>query len=161
MQSLNKTIISVTLIDWVIINLNQSVMSEAKLKYYKGLFLTLAIYDIILGIIFTFFSKSAFEFIGIPERLPEYEGYLTLIGVYILILGIAYYLIYRGDLMKNRDLILVGLLYKLGYCLATFYYYVIGDIPHVLFLTFFGFIDFIMFILLTECYYSLGKKAHT
>lgn len=133
-------------------------MSESRLKYYKGLFLLVAIYDIILGIIFMFFSKSTFEFLSIPEKLPEFAGYLTLIGVYVLILGIAYYLIYKGDLQKNRDLILIGLLYKLGYCGVTFYYYIIGDLPHILFLAFFGFIDFIMFLLMLECYYTLGKK---
>ncbi|OGS71092.1 MAG: hypothetical protein A3F91_10280 [Flavobacteria bacterium RIFCSPLOWO2_12_FULL_35_11] len=133
-------------------------MSESRLKYYKGLFLLVAVYDIILGIIFMFFTKSTFEFLGIPEKLPEFDGYLTLIGVYVLILGIAYYLIYKGDLQKNRDLILIGVLYKLGYCAVTFYYFIIGDIPHVLFLALFGVIDFIMFILMLECYYSIGKK---
>ena len=132
-------------------------MSESRLKYYKGLFLLVAVYDIILGIIFMFFTKSTFEFLGIPEKLPEFDGYLTLIGVYVLILGIAYYLIYKGDLQKNRDLILIGVLYKLGYCAVTFYYFIIGDIPHVLFLALFGVIDFIMFILMLECYYSIGK----
>lgn len=133
-------------------------MGESRLKYYKGLFLLVAVYDIILGIVFMFFTKSTFELLGIPEKLPEFDGYLTLIGVYVLILGIAYYLIYKGDLQKNRDLILIGVLYKLGYCAITFYYFIIGDIPHVLFLALFGVIDFIMFILMLECYYTIGKK---
>lgn len=133
-------------------------MSESRLKYYKGLFLLVAVYDIILGIIFMFFTKSTFELLGIPEKLPEFDGYLTLIGVYVLILGIAYYLIYKGDLQKNRDLILIGILYKLGYCTVTFYYFIIGDIPHVLFLALFGVIDFIMFILMAECYFTIKKK---
>lgn len=133
-------------------------MSESRLKYYKGLFLLVAVYDIILGIIFMFFTKSTFELLGIPEKLPEFDGYLTLIGVYVLILGIAYYLIYKGDLQKNRDLILIGVLYKLGYCTVTFYYFIIGDIPHVLFLALFGVIDFIMFILMAECYFTIKKK---
>ncbi len=133
-------------------------MTESRLKYYKGLFLLVAVYDLILGIVFMFFSKSTFELLGIPEKLPEFDGYLTLIGVYVLILGVAYYLIYRGDLYKNRDLILIGVLYKLGYCAVTFYYFIIGDIPHILFLGLFGVIDLIMFILMAECYLTVSKK---
>jgi hypothetical protein len=133
-------------------------METSRLKYYKGLFLLVAVYDIILGIIFMFFSKSTFELLGIPEKLPEFEGYLTLIGVYVLILGIAYYLIYRGNLQKNRDLILIGILYKLGYCAVTFYHFMIGNIPHILFLALFGVIDFIMFLLMLECYNTIGKE---
>lgn len=133
-------------------------MKASRLKYYKGLFLLVAIYDLILGIVFMFFTKPTFEFLGILEKLPEFDGYLTLIGVYVFILGFAYYLIYKGDLRKNRDLILIGVLYKLGYCAVTFYYFIIGDIPHILFLAAFGVIDLITFILMAECYYTISKK---
>ena len=133
-------------------------MSEAKIKYYKGLFLIAAVYDLILGVVFTFFTTSAFDILGIAEKLPEFVGYLTLIGAYLLIIGVAYYLIYRGDLKKNRDLILIGVLYKFAYCTITFYYFLVGDIPHILFLALFGVIDLIMFILMLECYIAVGKK---
>lgn len=133
-------------------------MRDSKLKYYKRLFFLVAVYDIFLGIVFMFFTKSIFKLLDISEKLPEFDGYLTLIGVYVLILGIAYYLIYKGDLYKNRDLILIGVLYKLGYCMVTFYYFIIGDIPHILFLLLLGVLDFIMFILMAECYYSISKK---
>ena len=134
-------------------------MSESRLKYYKGLFLVAAVYDIILGIVFTFFTASAFDLFGIPEKLPEFIGYLTLIGAYLLIIGVAYYLIYKGDLYKNRDLILIGVLYKFAYCTITFYYFLIGDIPHILFLALFGVLDLIMFILMMECYITVRKKV--
>lgn len=133
-------------------------MSEAKIKYYKGLFLTAAVYDLILGVVFTFFTTLAFDMLGIAEKLPEFVGYLTLIGAFLFIIGVAYYLIYRGDLKKNRDLILIGVLYKFGYCTITLYYFLLGDLPHILFLALFGVIDFIMFILMLECYIALGKK---
>ncbi len=42
-------------------------MNELRAKYYKGLFLIASIYDIILGIVFTFFYKFAFESLGISE----------------------------------------------------------------------------------------------
>ena len=108
---------------------------------------------------FTFFTKSAFDIFGIPEKLPEFVGYLTLIGAYLLIIGVAYYLIYRGDLHKNKDLILIGVLYKFAYCFITFYYFLVGDIPHILFLALFGVIDLVMFIFMLECYLSIRRLS--
>ncbi|RXQ95832.1 hypothetical protein EO244_05860 [Ancylomarina salipaludis] len=130
----------------------------SKLKYYKGLFLVAAIYDLILGLVFTFFPKSAFDLIGILEKAPGFMGYLSLIGAYLLIIGIAYLLIYRGNLNKNLDLILIGLLYKFAYCSIVFYYFIIGDLPHIIFLVLFGFIDLIMLILMIECYVTVKRK---
>ncbi|MBI9069763.1 MAG: hypothetical protein JEZ09_20875 [Salinivirgaceae bacterium] len=130
----------------------------SKLRYYKGLFLVAAIYDLILGLVFTFIPKSAFYLIGIPEKAPDFTGYLSLIGAYLLIIGIAYFLIYKGDLQKNLDLILIGLLYKLAYCSVVFYYFIIGDLPHIIFLVLFGLIDIIMFALMLECYISVRKQ---
>ncbi len=133
-------------------------MSESKLKYYKGLFLFAAVYDLVLGVVFIFFSTSAFDLLGIPEKIPKFDGYLSLIGAFLFVIGVAYYLIFRGDLQKNRDLILVGVLYKLAYFTITFYYFAIGNIPHLIFFALFGVIDLIMFILMVECYITLGKE---
>ena len=135
-------------------------MSESKLKYYKGLFLLAAVYDLILGIVFMFFPKSAFNIVGVPEKLPDFVGYISLIGAFLFVIGVAYYLIYRGDLQKNRDLILVGVLYKLAYFSITFYYFAIGNIPHIIFFGLFGVVDLIMFILMVECYIRLGKEVN-
>jgi hypothetical protein len=132
-------------------------MSESRIKYYRVLFLIAAVYDIFLGIIFTFFYKSAFALLKISEKLPEFGGYLSLIGAFLFVIGVAYYLIYRGDLIKNRDLIIVGALYKLAYCAVTFCYFAIGNIPHILFLSLFGVVDFIMFILMVECLIFISK----
>lgn len=132
-------------------------MKASKIKFYKRLFLIAAVYDLVLGVVFTFFPKSAYNLFGISEKLPEFVGYLTLIGAYLLIIGVAYYLIYWGDLQKNKDLILIGVLYKFAYCFITFYYFLIGDIPHILFLALFGVIDLVMFILMLECYLTIRK----
>jgi hypothetical protein len=133
-------------------------MNELRLKYYKVLFLIASIYDILLGIVFTFFYKFAFELLGISETLPKFGGYLSLIGAFLFVIGVAYYLIYRGDFKKNRDLIMVGALYKLAYCATAFFYFAIGEIPHMLFLSLFGVVDFIMFVLMAECFVFLGKS---
>lgn len=134
-------------------------MNVLRKKFYKGLFLTATIYDIFLGIIFMFFYRFAFELIRVPEKLPKFGGYLSLIGAFLFVIGVAYYLIYRGDLQKNRDLILIGALYKLAYCAIAFYYFAIGEIPHMIFLTLFGVVDLIMFVLMVECLIFLRKTA--
>jgi hypothetical protein len=132
-------------------------MNESRLKYYKALFLISAIYDVFLGAVFLFFYKFAFDLLGITAYMPTFGGYLSLIGAFLFVIGIAYYLIYLGDFQRNRDLIKVGVLYKLAYCATTFYYFAIGQIPHMIFVSFFGVIDLIMFILMLECLVFVGK----
>ena len=134
-------------------------MIASRERFYKGLFLVAAIYDIFLGIIFTFFSKFVFKLLNISEKLPEFGGYLSLIGAFLFVIGIAYLLIFLGDLQRNRDLISVGALYKLAYCAIAFYYFAIGNVPHIIFLSLFGVADLVFFILMVECRLFLGKKS--
>jgi hypothetical protein len=134
-------------------------MNLQREKYYRLLFLVSAIYDIVLGIIFTFFSSWAFALLGIKEKMPDFSGYLSLIGAFLLVIGIAYFLIYRGNLEKNRDLITVGVLYKLAYCTIAFAYLAMGSIPHHIFVSLFGIADLIFFVLMLECRLHLKKTV--
>jgi hypothetical protein len=132
-------------------------MSPSRYRFYKGLFLVATIYDLSLGIIFTFFSRFAFQRLGITDQLPDFGGYLSLIGAFLLVIGVAYLLIYLGDLQRNRDLVSVGALYKLAYCSIAFYYFALGQIPHVIFILGFGVADFLFFILMLECRIFLSR----
>src|ERR1039458_2156017 len=76
----------------------------------------------------------------------------------LLVIGVAYFLIARGDLPRNADLILIGTLYKLAYAGTAFYYWSQGSLPHVAFAALFGVADAVFFILMAECYCSLEKK---
>jgi len=134
-------------------------MSPAKEKYYRSLFLIAAAYDVLLGITFTFFPARAFDALGIREKLPAFGGYLSLLGVFVLVVGIAYFLIARGDLRRNADLILVGTLYKLAYSGTAFYYWSQGNLPHIAFAALFGVADAIFFVLMAECYWSLKQET--
>ena len=134
-------------------------MSPAKEKYYRSLFLIAAVYDVVLGITFTFFPARAFDALGIREKLPAFGGYLTLLGAFVLVIGIAYFLIARGDLRRNTDLILVGTLKKLAYSATAFYYWSQGSLPHVAFGALFGVADAVFFILMAECYWSLKRET--
>lgn len=134
-------------------------MNATKERYYRSLFAVAAVYDIALGIIFTFFPAQAFAALGIAEKLPAFGGYLTLLGVFVLVIGVAYALIARGDLRQNADLILAGTLYKLAYAATVFYYWATTGLPHVIFGALFGVADMIFFVLMVECYLVIKREA--
>jgi hypothetical protein len=133
-------------------------MKPAKERYYRGLFTIAALYDLLLGVTFTFFPARAFAALGISDKLPAFGGYVTLLGAFVLVIGIAYALISRGDLRGNADLILVGTLYKLAYSAAAFYYWAAGTLPHVAFAALFGVADAVFFVLMAECYLYLKRE---
>jgi hypothetical protein len=134
-------------------------MKPAKEKYYRGLFTIAALYDLLLGLTFTFIPAQAFAALGISDKLPAFGGYVTLLGAFVLVIGIAYALISRGDLRRNADLILIGTLYKLAYAVTAFYYWAAGGLPHVAFGALFGVADTIFFVLMVECYFTLKREA--
>jgi hypothetical protein len=120
-------------------------------------FVLAASYDITLGIVFTFFSTPAFGLLGMEDEAPE-GGYVPLLGSFTLVLGIAYALIARGDLYRNRDLIAVGTLYKLGYGAIAVFFLAIDQVPHPAFAVF-GAIDVIFLVLMTRCLVLLRKTS--
>jgi hypothetical protein len=134
-------------------------MKPAKERYYRGLFIIAAFYDLLLGVTFTFFPGRAFAALGISEKLPAFGGYVTLLGAFVLVIGIAYALISRGDLRCNADLILVGTLYKLAYSATAFYYWAAGSLPHIAFAALFGVADAVFFLLMAECWLCLRRES--
>jgi hypothetical protein len=129
-------------------------MTHPRERYYKGLFGVAAVYDFVLGIIFLFFGRWAFDALDIPEKYPE-GGFLPLIGAFVLVLGVGYYLIWRGDLWRNRDLVAIGALYKLAYTGVGLYIAIADEAPHALFLWGFGVADAVFFVLMAECLFYL------
>jgi|ERR1039458_2216694 hypothetical protein len=134
-------------------------MNPAKAKYYRSLFAISGVYDVLLGITFAFFPARAFAALDISEKLPAFGGYLALLGAFVLVIGIACFLVARGDLQRNADLILVGALYKLAYAATAFFYWSAGSLPHVAFAALFGVADAVFFVLMAECYWSVRKKT--
>lgn len=132
-------------------------MNPTRETYYRWLFLIAAIYDLVLGVVFTFFSAPVFRLLGISDKLPSFGGYISLLGAFVFVIGVAYYLIFRGDLAKNQDLIFIGALYKLSYCLVAFYYFAFREVPHILFVGVFGVLDLVFLVLMTECLLFLRK----
>lgn len=132
-------------------------MTHPRERYYKGLFAVAAVYDTVLGIIFLFFGRWAFDALDIEDKYPE-GGFLPLIGAFVLVLGIAYYLIWRGDLWQNRDLVAVGAIYKLAYTSVGIYIAIADEVPHALFLWGFGVADAVFFVLMLECLLYLYRN---
>lgn len=135
-------------------------MTPSREKYYRALFLAAAIYDLVLGIVFTFFYKGVFDLMDISEKLPG-SAYVPLIGSFLFVIGVGYFLIYRGDLRRNRDLIVVGTLYKMAYATIAFVFWGIGDVPHVIFAALFGIVDVVFLVLMLEClvHLSMNERA--
>jgi hypothetical protein len=136
-------------------SLRREPMEPSRERYYRGLFVVAAIYDSVLGIVFTFFYKPAFEMLNVT---PPEGGYIPLLGSFLFVIGVAYYLIWRGDLLRNRDMIFVGTLYKLAYAAIALIFWAIGDVPHVAFAAVFGLADVVFFILMLECWLYLGRQ---
>jgi hypothetical protein len=132
-------------------------MSPERNRFYRGLFLVAAVYDLVLGIVFTFFGKQAFDMLDIGNEYPG-SGYVPLIGAFLFVIGFAYLLIFLGDLERNRDLIVVGALYKAAYSGIAFYYWAIGDYPHVLFGALFGVADVVFLVLMVECAWFISRR---
>jgi len=134
-------------------------MSPQREQYYRIVFLVAAVYDLVLGTIFTFFHPWAFEVLDIADEDPG-SGYVPLIGAFLFVIGIAYFLIYRGDLVRNVDLIAVGTLYKLAYSAIAFWFWiVIDDVPHILFPALFGVVDLLMFVAMAECWFTVRRLS--
>jgi len=133
-------------------------MSPARESYYRNLFRIAAAYDGLLGIVFLFFPGRAFDALGIGDKAPKFGGYVALLAAFVFVIGFAYFLISRGDLRRNLDLILVGVVYKLAYCAVAVYYSFSEYLPHWVFGALFGGLDFIFFVVIAECYFYLKRE---
>jgi len=127
-------------------------MTFSNERWCRLLYLVAAVYDLVLGVVFTFFYRPAFRMLGVEDAIPEYEGLLVLIGAFLIVIGVAYVLIYRGELHRNADLILVGTLYKAAYFLVALVFLLLGGLPHVAFFWLFGVADLIFFVLMYLCW---------
>lgn len=131
-------------------------MSIPNERWCRLLFLVAAIYDLTLGVIFTFFYGWAFRLLGVESAIPEYEGLLVLIGAFLFVIGVAYAFIYRGELHRNVDLIGVGTLYKAAYFLVALVFLGLDGLPHPVFFWVFGIADFIFFVLMYRCWRTIS-----
>ena len=96
--------------------------------------------------------------LGLIDNFYEIRQ-LAELGVVLLlfVIGIAYVFIARGDLVRNRDLIAVGALYKLAYFSVALWYLIDGVYPHIVFFVVFGLADLVFFVAMTECWWFVRR----
>jgi hypothetical protein len=103
---------------------------EVGLSRYRTFFLVAAWYDLVLGAMFFFLYRTVFYVFAIP--VPSDPSYLHLAAAFVFVQGLGYWYVSR-NLMRNVDLVKVGLIYKLAYVGVAAYYFFRGELPHVMF----------------------------
>lgn len=104
---------------------------------YKNVFTAAAIYDGVLGGAFFLFAGAIYRLLAIA--LPENTGYLELCAAFVFAQGVGYWYVSR-NMVRNVDLVKVGLICKVAYSAVAAYYLAIGQLPHMIFAVF-GVID--------------------
>lgn len=117
--------------------------NSASWSGFRTMFQIAAWYDIVLGIAFFFFWKPVFVSLGIP--LPENTSYLHIATAYVFTQGVSYWFVSR-DMLRNIDMVKVGVIYKAIYVGLAVYYVAIGQLPHVVF-AWFAVFDLIFLVL--------------
>lgn len=112
-------------------------------KFYKGVFLVAALYDLILGFVFFVFYQKIYAMYGIT--LNDSPAYLQLSAAFVFVQGLLYYFVYT-NLKRNIDIVKVGVAYKIVYAAVAFFYWASGGLPHQMF-AIFGFFDVIFTVL--------------
>jgi hypothetical protein len=113
------------------------------INFYRTLFLAASVYDLFLGLVFFLFYKAIYFLFGI--QLPENPAYLHLATAFVFVQGISYYYVFR-NLRQNIDMVRVGIFYKIIYAGVSFYYWIVGGLPHPIFAVF-GICDLIFGVL--------------
>ena len=124
-------------------------------RFFRGVFLVAAVYDLVLGVVFLFLYPWAYAALGIPS--PTEPAYLQLAAAFVLVQGIMYVLVYR-NLEGNRDLILVGAIYKAAYAAISLFHLGLGDLPHPTF-ALFGVLDLGFLALFVMCLRAMGPPS--
>lgn len=105
----------------------------AKVRGFRWLFLLAALYDGVLGVAFLLFSGPIYTALGAPP--PADPVYLRLIAAFVAVQGLGYAFVWR-NLLRNLDLVRVGVVYKAIYISVVLLAVAEGDFPHVAFVWF-------------------------
>lgn len=124
------------------------------LKAIKVLFWIAALYDLILGLVFGLFYQPIYARFGV--ELPNHPGYVQLSAMFIFIIGVGFYLVARNP-RENCQIILLGILMKIGFCLVVFSHLVFGTVPPIY--VPFAVLDFLFLVSFLPAYAALRRMA--
>ena len=105
-------------------------------RVFKALFLVAALYDGILGLAFFFLYRPLFDALGI--HVPDNTSYIHLTAGFVFVQGVGYWLVYR-DMLRNVDIVKLGVVYKAIYIGVAAYYLAIGQLLDAVFAWFAAF----------------------
>jgi hypothetical protein len=91
-------------------------------KMIKPLYIVAAIYDAVLGIAFLFAADAVFEQFMPEIEMPYHPGYIQFPAALLLVFALMYFAIARNP-VRNRNLILYGILLKVSYCSIVLYHW--------------------------------------
>lgn len=97
-------------------------------EFFKFFFISIGIYDVLLGGSFALFYNKIFSALNIA--LPNHPGYIFVPALFIIAGGIGEFLIAINPL-RNVDLAMVRLLMKLSFAIAVFYSFFKFGIPPI------------------------------
>ncbi len=124
------------------------------LKAIKVLFWIAALYDLVLGLVFGLFYQPVYARFGV--ELPNHPGYVQLSAMFIFIIGVGFSLVARNP-RENRQIILLGILMKIGFCLVVFSHLFFGTVPPIY--VPFAVMDSVFLILFLPAYAVLNKSV--
>lgn len=95
-------------------------------RWIRPLFLVAALYDIVLGVAYLAGYEALYRRFGVA--LPNHPGYVQLNALFVIIAGVGFWFVAQSP-ERNRDLIRVGVLFKLAYAGIVYYYFARGLMP--------------------------------
>lgn len=105
-------------------------------NWIRPFFVAAGLYDFVLGAAFLLFFKPLYRFLEIPP--PNHDGYVQWGAAVVAIFGIAFWLVATAP-QRNRDIIRLGVLFKIAYAAIVLEHFFFGSIPVVW--TIFAWID--------------------
>lgn len=127
-----------------------------KEKYYKILFLSASIYNILTSLIFIIVSilKEATIFTAFGVPMPNSMVWLQLSLLLILILGLGY-IIVAMDISQNHGLVIIGGISKVVFFIITLIYLGLSEVGIMVVLL--GGVDILFVCLFAEFLVKYGK----
>jgi hypothetical protein len=125
-----------------------------QLRFHRGVFFLAAVYDLVLGVAFLLLYPRVYASLGIA--LPSEPAYLQASAAFVLVQGIMYLFVYR-NMIRNRDLIVVGAVYKLAYAAVALGHWAAGDLPHSVFAVL-GIVDLVFLALFLMALRAVGRE---
>jgi hypothetical protein len=96
--------------------------------WIRPLFVIAAAYDLILGFAFILFQRQIFAWFEVTP--PNHMGYVLWGAVVVAIFGCGFWLVARSP-VRNRDIILMGICFKLAYATVVLGYWFLSTIPNM------------------------------